>query len=521
MQKAVIYCRVSSIKQSTEGHGLDGQEHRCREYAKQKGYEVVKVFGDTFTGGGDFMNRPAMASLFGFLDKNLTTNFIVIFDDLKRLARDTVFHLKLRTELTARGAKVECLNFTFEETPEGQFIETILASQGELERKQNQRQVIQKMKARLEKGYWTFVAPDGYRMTKNPIHGQILTRVEPEASIVKEALEGFASGRFGNQVEVQSFLQSKKFRGLKEFNLTLVKKLLTRCVYAGYVEYEKWEVGRRIGHHEPIINLDTFQQIQDKLNGKIKVLSRKDNNKEFPLRGFVLCAECVKPMTASWTTGRNGKHPYYHCKTKGCQLKGKSIKRKEMEDKFEDILRSIKPKARTLNLTKEILLDIWNKRLADVDSLKKNHENNLDEVRAKIRMFLDRLSQTKNPSLIKTYEKEIEKLTNEEQVLENQSQVMRSTKPDFGTALDITFDFLKNPYVYWSKDDLKSKHLVLKLVFSDRLTYERGVGFRTANLALPLRVFELNELGDSTDVDPTGLEPATSSLQMRRSSQMS
>src|SRR3989344_198789 len=517
MQKAIIYCRVSSARQSTEGHGLESQEHRCQEHAKQRGYEVVRVFKDSFTGAGDFLERPAMASLLTYLDKNPVTNYVVIFDDLKRLARDVQAHLKLRLEFKKRLATVECPNFTFEDTPEGGFIETILAAQGELERKQNQRQVIQKMKARLEKGYWTFVAPDGYRMTKNPIHGQILTRVEPEASIVKEALEGFATGRFGNQVEIQSFLQSKKFRGLKEFNLTLVKKLLTRCVYAGYVEYEKWGVSRRIGHHEPIINLDTFQQIQDKLNGKIKVLSRKDNNKEFPLRGFVLCLDCNKPMTASWTTGRNGKHPYYHCKTKGCQLKGKTIKRKEMEDKFEDILRSIKPKARTLNLTKEILLDIWNKRLADVDNLKKNHENNLDEVRAKIRMFLDRLSQTKNPSLIKTYEKEIEKLTNEEQIIENQVQVMRSRKPDFGTALDITFDFLKNPYVYWSKDDLKSKHLVLKLVFSDRLTYERGVGFRTANLALPLRVFELNELGNSTDVDPRRLELLASSLQMRRS----
>ena len=96
MQKAVIYCRVSSVKQSTEGHGLDGQEHRCREYAKQKGYEVIKVFGDTFSGGGDFLNRPAMSSLLGYLDKEPATNFVVIFDDLKRLARDTVFHLKLR-----------------------------------------------------------------------------------------------------------------------------------------------------------------------------------------------------------------------------------------------------------------------------------------------------------------------------------------------------------------------------------------------------------------------------------------
>ena len=517
MQKAIIYCRVSSARQSTEGHGLESQEHRCQEHAKQRGYEVVRVFKDSFTGAGDFLERPAMASLLTYLDKNPVTNYVVIFDDLKRLARDVQAHLKLRLEFKKRLATVECPNFTFEDTPEGGFIETILAAQGELERKQNQRQVIQKMKARLEKGYWTFVAPHGYRMFNDPVHGKTLKINELKADIVKEALEGFANGRFENQIDVQKFLQSKKFRESKYVTLDLVKKLLRNSVFAGYVEYKKWDVSRRVGHHEPIISSITFQQIQDKLNGKVKVLSRKDNTKEFPLRGFVLCSACNKTLTASWSTGYNGKHPYYHCKTKGCELKGKSIRRKVLEDEFEAILRSIKPKEKTLNLTKEILLDVWNKRLADVDSIKRGHENNLDEVRGKIRMFLDRIGKIENETMAKTYEKEIEKLTNEEQVLENQVQFMRGSRPEFGTALDLTFSFLKNPYTYWKKDDLKSKHLVLKLVFMDRLTYERGIGFRTTNLSLPLRVFELTALQDTDYVDLGRFELPTSSLQMRRS----
>lgn len=38
MQKSIIYCRVSSERQKTEGHGLDSQEHRCQELADRKGY---------------------------------------------------------------------------------------------------------------------------------------------------------------------------------------------------------------------------------------------------------------------------------------------------------------------------------------------------------------------------------------------------------------------------------------------------------------------------------------------------
>lgn len=501
MQKAIIYCRVSSIKQSTEGHGLESQEHRCREYAGRKGYDVVKVFKDSFTGEGDFMNRPAMSSLLGFLDRTPETNYIVIFDDLKRFARDTVFHLKLRREFDARKAKVECLNFTFEDTPEGNFIETILAAQGELERKQNKRQVIQKMKARLDAGYWPFVAPYGYEMIKNALHGKVLSKVDSEAAIVQEALEGFSTGRFENQVAVQKFLMLKKFKKDNYVSLDSVKRILTNSLYAGYVEHKPWKVGRRIGHHEPIISLQTFQQIENRLNKKSIVVHRKDTSLDFPLRGFVLCSECQHKITASWSTGRNGKHPYYHCSTNTCPVKGKTIKRETLEYEFEVILRSIKPKERTLNLTKEILLDLWNKKIGEVETIGRDFEKSLDEIRSKMRLFLDRIGKTTNEAMIRTYENEIEKLGSEEKIIENQLLLLQTRRPEFRTALEQTFEFLKNPYVYWKKDDLASKHLVLKLVFSDNLTYKRGEGFRTAHLALPLRVFELSALDNSSIVD--------------------
>jgi site-specific DNA recombinase len=43
-QKAVIYCRVSSQQQVTQGSGLESQETRCKNYAASKNYEVAAVF---------------------------------------------------------------------------------------------------------------------------------------------------------------------------------------------------------------------------------------------------------------------------------------------------------------------------------------------------------------------------------------------------------------------------------------------------------------------------------------------
>lgn len=163
---AIIYCRVSNKKQKHDGDGRHSQEHRCRDYANAGGYVVEAVFNDDVSGGGDFMKRPGMVAMLRFLKKRGHEDRVVIFDDLKRFARDTVFHLKLRQELATYNATVECLNFKFEDTPEGQFVETVIAAQGQLERLQNRRQTLQKMKARVERGYYVFAVPMGYRPFK-------------------------------------------------------------------------------------------------------------------------------------------------------------------------------------------------------------------------------------------------------------------------------------------------------------------------------------------------------------------
>ena len=104
--KALIYCRVSSVKQRTEGSGLESQEQRCRAYAEERGYDVVKVYPDDTTGGGDFMNRPGMRAALSYLEGQNGEPHVIIFDDLKRFARDTVFHWKLRETFASYGAVV-------------------------------------------------------------------------------------------------------------------------------------------------------------------------------------------------------------------------------------------------------------------------------------------------------------------------------------------------------------------------------------------------------------------------------
>ena len=328
---AIIYCRVSSKKQSAEASGLESQEYRCRQFAEERNYDVEAVFPDDVSGGGDFLKRAGMVSLLRYLDRQRGKSYVVIFDDLKRFARDTEFHLRLRRELQIRNARVECLNFRFEDTPEGKFVETVFAAQGQLEREQNARQVIQKMKARVEQGFWVFRAPVGYKYEKGQYGGKVLVRDEPLASIVQDALEGFATGRLSTQAEVQRYLERQPLfpkdtpRG--DIRPMTVSVFLRKPVYAGYVHSPKWGISLRNGQHEGLISLATFQRIQERLQETGYVTTRTDNHEDFPLRGAVVCSGCGTTLTGGWSKGKTRRHAYYRCRKKGCDHYGKSIAR--------------------------------------------------------------------------------------------------------------------------------------------------------------------------------------------------
>ena len=332
MKPAVIYCRVSSDRQAKEGNGLSSQESVCRRFAEAQGLEVIRVFVDDFTGGGDFWRRPGITALLDFLD-NQQEPTAVVFDDLKRFARDTIFHLRLRQELRGRDAYPLCPNFRFEDTPEGNFVETVIAATAELERKQNKRQVLSRMKARIEAGYWVFCPPLGYRYSTNR-GDKVLVPDVPMSDTVKQALESFAEGRLATLTDVVRFLATRacftKWSRGSTLAIQKVDRFLRNPIYAGICFARKWNI-RSQGRHEPLISIETHVRILDRLGGKAKVNSRRDNASAFPLRGHISCASCGRMITAAWSRGRRGKeYGYYRCIPNGCV----NVRMDDMEERL-------------------------------------------------------------------------------------------------------------------------------------------------------------------------------------------
>jgi site-specific DNA recombinase len=514
MRKAVIYCRVSSPKQVTEGHGLASQETRCREYAKLKNYEVTEVFRDEGL-SGKLLDRPNIQAMLVHLKQHKKDGLIVIIDDISRLARNIETHIHLRTAITDAGGKLESPSIEFGEDSDSRLVEHLLASVAAHQREKNAEQVINRMRARMMGGYWVFQAPLGYVYEKRAGHGKMLARKEPLASVIAEALEGFASGRFETQGEIKRFFESsphfpKERSGGVHYQR--VKDVITRAVYAGYLEKEDWGIKLFKGRHEPLISYETFKKVQERLYGQAKAPTRKDINEDFPLRGFVTCGDCGHPMTSCWSKGRNGLYPYYLCQQQGCAQKGKSLARDKVEQDFEGLLTDLKPSEHLFFMAAEMFTDLWNEKRDMAKQEAESIRREVMQIERKTQQFFTRIVEADSETLIAAYEGQIKKLEDEKIRLDENIAKCGRPLQSFDETFRTAMNFLGNPGRLWASNRLEHKRAVIKLAFAERLPYDKKTGFRTAENSLPIRLLKGFSSGESEMVLAAGLEPARDEL---------
>ena len=507
-QKAVIYCRVSTKKQAREGNGLESQETRCREYAKYRGHEVVRVFSDDMS--GSLLGRPGMLEMLAFLRKHRREGVVVIIDDISRLARGIEAHLKLRAEISGAGGFLESPSIEFGTDSDSQLVEHLLASVSQHQRQKNGEQAKNRMRARMMNGYWVHNAPLGYRYQKSAAGGSVLVRDEPIASIIAEGLEGYASGRFTTRAEVKRFLEAHPgFPVCRHGFLTneQAHRILTRPIYAGYIESEVWGISLRKAQHEPLISLETFQRIQERLNGKPFAPVRADINEDFPLRGVVTCGCCNHPLTANWSKGRSASYPYYVCRHRGCDKFGKSVARAKIDDHFVNLLQVITPASERVERLEAQLRLEWQQRNSRETQARDDMKQQIKVIEGKIAALLDRIMVSDSPTVISAYERKVEQLERDKLVLQEKTARCGTALGSFDGTFRTALNFLAKPYDYWEKGTLESRRTVLKLALASPLQWDWNEGVRTAELSLPFKVLNTKKDWENEMAERVGFEP--------------
>ncbi|MCB9982124.1 MAG: recombinase family protein [Rhodospirillales bacterium] len=506
---AVIYCRVSDPKQaSIRGDGLHSQERTCRDYALRNNYEVIEVFTDTQTGGD--MKRPGLVALRAYLKKH--KGLIVIVDHTSRLSRDLLDYLLLREELRNRGVKLECPSMPLTDTAAAQLMDKLVATFSDYHRHQNAEQTLSRMKARMLNGYSVFQAPIGYEYRDDIGPGKILAPVEPLATIIRQALEGFAWGTLETQADVVRFLESQPHFPKDRYGRVRhqrVTDILRQPLYAGYLEHKKWDISLRPAQHKEIVSFETWMRVQEKLDGKIKVPRKKNIAEDFPLRGHVVCADCGTPLTSCWSKGMGGRYAYYLCPKRGCESYGKSTRREILEGEFEELLKTVQPSEGLFKLASAMFADIWAYRLTQAQAGKKALAAKLLQVEKDITQYTKQILNVRSEGAIQALDTQIDQLHAEKILI--QEKMAKSGEParSFDDALRTALLFLGNPWKLWSSGQLSDRQTVLKLVFPQRLEYVRNSGLRTPILSLPFKLLADISGGENKMARPRGFEPLT------------
>ncbi|MEM1344397.1 MAG: recombinase family protein [Pseudomonadota bacterium] len=508
---AVAYVRVSSPTQVTRGHGLQSQETRCREYARMKGYEVKAVFRDDIT--GSLATRPGMQAMLAYLRRHRAEGVRVIIDDISRLARGLEAHLELRRSISAAGGVLESPSIEFGQDSDSILVENLLASVSQHQRQKNGEQVKNRMRARMLNGYWVFPAMAGYRFEKVPGHGKLLVRDEPVATVLQEAMEGFASGRFASLGAVKAYLNAhpdwpKPAAG--EVHIQTLHYIFPRVLYAGYLDFPEWDISLVPGKHEPLIGFETWQRIVEKLEGNTHAPARADLHEDFPLRGAVACGCCGGLLTAGWSKGRSKRYAYYVCQARGCAMRGKSIRKAQIEGDFETLLRQMTPAPELMRIARAMLGDLWDARLGEAERAAAKAAGEIAAVEAKTAQVVERLIEADSPALVAAYEGQIVKLEEEKVRLVEKAAQTGPPPTTFATVSRTALAFLANPWKLWASGSLEHQRAVLRLAFTKPLPYCKNDGYRTADLSLPFKLLQGLKTQDLRMVEPRGVEPLTS-----------
>lgn len=212
-------------------------------------------------------------------------------------------------------------------------------------------------------------------------------------------------------------------------------------------------------------------------------------------------------MTSAWSKGRNSYYPYYFCHQKACSEYRKSIRRDAIEGEFENLLHTLKPSPKLFELFHMILSDVWHERGLAAKTRQSTLKAELAKIEKSIDQVMDRIVASDNPKLISAYEDRIEKLEEEKAIMRESAENAVAPIATFGETFRTACEFLANPWKLWTSELLEHKRMLLRLVFPERIAYDRKTGLRTAAIAQPLKLFGTYDVGEFGVVGPEGLEP--------------
>jgi site-specific DNA recombinase len=369
------------------------------------------------------------------------------------------------------------------------------------------------METRLTQGNWTFKAPLGFTNIRK---GGAKTIVpDPErAPLIRAAFERYATGRHTRQAVLEWVNDQglRTWRG-KRLPTETFRRMLSNPLYAGRIVVQgkrdgagqDWRIVEK-GSFEAIVPEEVFEKAQALLSGRRPAVApRRRANPDFPLRHFVRCGSCDKPLTGSKSTSRTReKYSYYHCQNKKCPSQVR-VPKERLESEFLSYLRHLKPNGEYLVVFREAVVTVYRDKFNESLALRDKLERDLREKREQKwklnEAFIYRKAISEND-----YHQMKEALEQEILTLEMKVNDARQEEVEIEELLDFSENLLLNAPGAWNQSGLEQKQRLQQVLFPRGLTYSGGI-YRTAATSPMFNVLEAGMQEKEALVALPGIEP--------------
>ena len=318
-QRAFIYCRVSGRAQAVDGNGLDSQEDVCRAYAKQHGYEVIRVFQEVKS-GSYWRDRPALLEMLDLVRARAID--AVILSELSRLSRNNAHVAVLMDEARHHDVKFLFTNEVFEEGAVGQLILNAKGFAAEIERERIAMRTQAGLERRVNQGMMraTRFAPYGYKWSGEDGKKTSFLIVPEEAEVLRGMYAELARGGSCRAIADRLNKEGVNKHSGGYWRSSNLAKLLRNPIYKGEPHAYRYRGrhdqrvarerrGQRIegstentvlpgiplkGGAPAIVSADIWQSAINVIDGNQKRATRSTKNLDESLLrgGFAICGYC-------------------------------------------------------------------------------------------------------------------------------------------------------------------------------------------------------------------------------------
>ncbi len=478
--RAVIYYRVSDPSQ-IENNSLETQLTACERYAKSNNFEIVGRYKDEGKSAKHIYTREELSKLIQFCTVKSNRVDALIVYNYSRFSRNTEEGLATIALLAKYHVQVISVTENHGDDPMGHMIRTIMIGMAQLDNEMKGKVVKSNMQSSFRKGLWPFKCPIGYKRpfkTKEESKGLPPIQDKYLAPIIAKMFKDASTGIY-NKAQLARIMNLNGFKDhyRAEASHKIVDDTLRRTFYYGNMYASKWDE-YAIGRHEPLIDKLTWDKAYQLVIMKKNKYQFQDEDL-YPLKGSLKCAECGKALTTSPSRGKTKTFFYYECRNKQCSRP--RVTTSDADEKFLDILRTIKPTPEVMKLFDKLVFADWDQIINNAQSEAEIVETKISDYKSELKRIVKSVdSELLTESEGKEQAQEVRKNILLAEIVRSDIRIEQYNKE---IVREFTEHFLLNLDKLWGILDLTKRQALLAKILPSGITCDKKRYFRTLELS--------------------------------------